>query len=331
MTTQDPQDPTTHEQFAELGIDLDAIDEQEFAEELEAVAVDYRELNTELFTRRMELQRRIARIERVKPEERTPEQRRTHARLSRQLDVLTGEVVQANYGLVRSQVRKYSGSATMDDISEFEQAAVLGLMIAIDKFDPAKGKFGAWAYIFIQRELIQAVWRTDHSNLLLGDFEKRKRVLAVVRDMELVDPDVIIDRKEVAEKAKATLEQVNRILDAPRLQSLHAPIGEDSGSTLADTIADEDYDLEDSVISEISLAALEQYGLPRLTPKERFVMLRREGLDGAERQTLNDIGEMLGQSRESVRQAYRRGMAKLKHPVVLHDLVHGESSATPTA
>ena len=329
MTAPDETPDTTatlHEQFSELGIDLDDLEgDEEVLGQIKSADFDYRAMNTSLFNRRMDLQKRIARIDKIAVDERTPEQRRTHARIARQLDVLTGEIVQANYGLVRTQVRKYSGSASMDDIAEFEQAAVLGLMIAIDKFDPAKGKFGAWAYIFIQRELIQAVWRTDHSNLLLGDFEKRKRVLIVVREMELLDPDVVIDRPEVSRRSGATLEQVNRIIDAPHLLSLNAPIGDDGTSTVADTVAD-DVSVEDSVISQLSLASLEQYGLPRLTSQELFVMLRREGLDGEEKQTLNDIGEMLGQSREAVRQAYKRGMAKLKHPVVLHDIVHGEAS-----
>lgn len=278
---------------------------------------DFRDRNTELAYQRRDIKAAIEPLEAIEADERSAAQRRELGRLARQLDKVTTEMVELNYGLVRKYVKRFTGRTTRGDAEEFEQAAVLGLMSAIDTFNPDEGRFSSWAWSRIVRETLVAVRNTDHPNLNMTDFEIQPKVDKAVRKWELEHPHTSPDREWVAETAGVTSEQARRVLDKHSLLSTETPLSDEGGATIGDMITEPEGDIADTVISQITQEALEQHALPQLTAQELFVMLRRLGLDAEPEQNLLEIGDMLSLSREAVRQAYLRGMAKLKHPRVL--------------
>jgi RNA polymerase primary sigma factor/RNA polymerase nonessential primary-like sigma factor len=292
------------------------------AQALAEQSTAFNDRNIELFTRMQELKGSIAPL--MAKELQAPRDAseiRALRRLTRQLDAVMTDIVQTNYGLVRGYVRRFTSNTSAEDSQDFENAGVVGLMRAIATYDLNKGKFGQWAFKPIQREVLRAVRDADHPNMNPGDFEKRADILKAVRKLVKDNgDDYKYTHVEVAELSGTSLEQVGRVLNAPRLDSLATPVGDAAGTTLGDLIEDTHEDLEDAVMARISITALENFGLVVLDARELFVIVRRFGLDGEPRQRLSAIGEILGLSREAVRQVEAKAIAKIQHPTVLRNL-----------
>lgn len=285
----------------------------------------YGDKNTELFRRRRDLQQLLAQAcdmtDTVTVETgeaaTTLVSRRSIARLRRMLDDVTSEIVTFNLGLVRSYCRRFTSNSSRDDSADFEAAGMLGLMRAIDSFDPDQGRFGHWAFKPIQREVLRAVRDADHSNVNLGDFERRPEILRAHRQLQGDDGRAVPTYGEVAEVVGATVDQVRRVLAPPRFESVHQPTGHDESSTVGDTVESIEPTPEAIVVAGMTLTALKTYGLAVLDPRELYVVVRRFGIDGEPEEKLAEIGETLGLSREAVRQIEAKAIAKMQHPMVL--------------
>lgn len=295
----------------------------------------FRDRNTELFDQRNELKAELLRLdERVSADERPSAAERRRVRmLRRRLDDVTSEIVTYNMGLVRSYTRRFTSTASVSDRQEFESAGTLGLMRAVDSYDPESGAFGQWAFKPIQREVLRSVRDVDHSNMSLGDFEKRPAILRAYRQLKSIDESYEPSPAEVASAAGVPLAQAKRVLNPPSVESMQQRVGHEEDTELGDTIESDEPGAEAHVLSMITLAALETFGLPVMDARELYVVVRRFGLDGEPIEKLADIGESLGLSREAVRQIESKALAKLQHPLILGKLVSSDAnghSMTPT-
>ena len=290
------------------------------AREEGAEPIDYNDKNIRLFEQRQEVKNKID-VLRAKPEKRrTILEKRDLARLTRELDDVTTQIIQFNYGLVRSYTKKFTSNSSREDSADFEASAVVGLMRAIETFDPSKGRFGQWAYKPIQREVLRSVRDADFKSMNPGDFERRPDILRALHKLQAGDEARFVSHDAVAAAAGVTVDQVKRVLEAPHLDSIHQHVGEDGDTELGDLIESGDVDTEGSVIASMTLTALEDYGLRALDPRELLVLVRRFGLDCEPEQKLASIGEVLGLSREAVRQVESKALAKIQHPVVLRKI-----------
>jgi RNA polymerase sigma factor (sigma-70 family) len=272
----------------------------------------YRDQNSALFTQRTALSEELGRF----TETAAGSERRVRM-LRRHIDDITAEIVASNMGLVRSYTRRFGATASAHDRSDFESAGLLGLMSAIDSFDPESGTFGHWAFKPIQREVLRAVRDCDHPNLNRSDFERRPLILATFRRLQLIDEMYTPSFEEVAAAAGVTLAQAKRVLDPVHLQSLSEHVGGENDVRYEDIIESLDTTPEAAVISTLTLSALERFGLSSLDDRELYVIVRRFGLDGEPIEKLADIGKALLLSREAVRQIESKALAKLQHPLVL--------------
>lgn len=278
---------------------------------------EWSDLNKRMFIERIEIKKRIVKLE----EKNNPSKRRELARAKREYETLTMRIVDANYGLLRKYVKLFTGSATREDAKDFEAAGRLGLMRAIDNYDPYRGSFAQWAFKPIQREVLRAVHSADHNNMNPGDFERRPEILRALKKLQGENEEYKPTEAQVAAEAGVTIEQVKRVLHAPRMDSLHTPVGDSDGAVLSDLIEDKNSLIEDAVISAIGVETLTNYGLSALDAREYFVLSRRLGLDCEPEQRLSAIGDMLKLSREAVRQIEAKAIAKMSHPVLLRLLV----------
>lgn len=277
----------------------------------------YRDCNAELFGRRQQLLDQIAGLEPSADSDVAVD----HALqvLRRRLDDVTREVVTYNRGLVRTYCSRFTKNSNRDDRADFEAAGMLGLMRAIDSFDPRQGRFGHWAFKPIQREVLRAVHSADHHSVSMGDFERRPEILRVLHRLQELEGERAPTVEEVAAAAHASASQVRRVLSPPRVESIHQAVGDD-GVTLGDTLESAEIGPESAVLARLTLSALQSVGLAALEPRELFVVVRRFGLDGEPEAKLGEIGASLGLSREAVRQIEAKAIAKIQHPMVLRRL-----------
>lgn len=244
-------------------------------------------------------------------------------RLRRELDEVTAEIVTLNHKLLKSYARNFTRSAGRHDAEDYEAAGQYGLMRAISTFDPDAGRFDTWAYKHIQREVLHAFRSAEYASMNHSDFERRPAILRAVNVLQARQEDSTgtPSYEDIAAESGHTVEQVKRVLDAPRVDSLSSRVGDDGETELGDLIESEETNVEASVITSMTLSAVEQYGLTVLDPRELLVLVRRFGLDDEPEQRLASIGQMLGRSREGIRQAESRALAKLRHPVVLRKVL----------
>lgn len=307
----------------QIGVVMDELgapegDDDVPADVAEALEVpDWADRNRTLFVERIKITDEIAELS----AKRRPPAARL-AKLRAELERITAEIVSMNYGLVRSYVAKFTSHTSAEDSADFEAAGVLGLMIAIERYQPDRGSFAPWAYRPIKRQVLRAVRDADHPNLNQGDFDRRPEVLRAQTRLTVEGAPAPLDT-EIAAEAGVTVEVVRRVVGAPMLQSLATPVGDPDGggdSSLADIICDDEDHTED-VLAAMSISALEASGLTALDARELFVIVRRFGLDEEPACHLSTIGKQLGLSREAARQIESKALAKLMHPITLRQLI----------
>jgi RNA polymerase sigma factor (sigma-70 family) len=284
----------------------------------------YHERNFELFRLRDRLRDALGDYQKVDVDTLPAAERVRVRRLESQLSQVIEELVSFNYGLVVKIVRKFSSRKSAEDSADFEQAGVVGLMRAIHKYEVERGaKFSSFAHIQILGEVLRSVRFNDFSNMSQVDFDSR---LTILKAQELLSTEFPngASYEQIAEAAGVNVNQVARVLNPPRMQSIHTPVGEDGDSELGDLLPDTATSPETEVLVKMAIEQVQRYGLSVLNERELFVLGRRFGLDGEPRQNLQQLGDMLGLSREAVRQQEMKALAKLNHPSVLYHMLVSE-------
>lgn len=287
-----------------------------------ASAAFFDQINRPLFTERLRLREQVVAIERKALADRSAREQAQLRSARMNLERITDLIVRFNEGLTRKYVRLFTSNTSVEDSADFQSAAIVGLMGAIDTFDPKLGKFGSWAYKRVQREVLRAVREADYKSMNHGDFERRPEVLRAYHKLAGPNGENNPTFEQVAAEAGCTLGLVKRVLAAPHLESLHTMVGPDGDTELGELLPDKGPAVDDQVVSGMDVEALVLYGLPVLDAREHWVIARRFGLDGEKEQCLASIGKQLGLSREAVRQIEGKALARLLHPATLSRIVH---------
>ena len=225
-------------------------------------------------------------------------------------------LIKANQRLVISVAKRYRGLGV--PFLDLIQEGNLGLMRAVERFDPSKGnRLSTYAMWWIRQSIIRAVAnlsRTIRVPIHAGERERKLRKVAQELQQSLGRTPT---SHELAAELGLTPRQVQRLQNmGQQAVSLDQPIreGESDGSSLADLIEDENSLAPSELAAQRLLRDDVAAVLADLKPREAEVLRLRYGLDGEHVHTLKEVGIKMNVTRERVRQLEMRALRKLRHP-----------------
>lgn len=236
---------------------------------------------------------------------------RVRARLE-ELDDIVRQLVAAHQGLVVTVARRYRGlGLSREDLA---QEGNIGLLRAIEKFDPSRGApFGAYASWWVRQSVRRALANQARTIRLPTTAIAARYTLGRASSRLAHELGREPSEHELARATGVPPESVADLLcHAREPVSLDAPRGEDSSLTVGDRVTDPDArSPNDDVIAKDSAARLREL-LGVLSPREQLVLGRRFGLGGEDEQTLEEIGRSLDLTRERVRQIVAEALDRLQ-------------------
>lgn len=259
---------------------------------------------------------RMAQHERISPEEENRLARVAKHGSPVEQEEARRKLVEANWRLVVFMARKY-GERTTLPMLDVVQEGMVGLMRAVERFDPERGqRLSTYATWWIRQSINRAIADQARSMRLPGHIysvmQKVRRVQGELSQGLGRSPS----RLEIAEASGMPLSLVEEAIRASMQPlSLDSPVGEDEEMELSEIVGGDDTDEGSIRVSRGELRAGLEQALEAISDRERIVISKRFGIgdyssDGP--QTLDDIALQLKLSRERVRQLEIRALRKLR-------------------
>jgi RNA polymerase primary sigma factor len=274
----------------------------------------------------------------------SPEEEKELARRAKEGDEeALKKLVESNLRFVVSVAKQYIGYGL--PFSELIAAGNLGLLEAAKRFDPDRGvKFISYAVWWIRQAIMQALsQQTGAVRIPLKQSHLISKIGTIYADLakelereptpeevaEKLSKEMIakeltkelgrepteeeVEKKFKKEGYKISPEEVEKYLQVCRIPlSLDAPVGENEDTFFVDFLSKHGTaEVEEGVIQEVLEKEIYDL-LDKLPEKESKVIELRFGLRGNEPKTLREIGDILGVSRERVRQLETRALRKLR-------------------
>jgi RNA polymerase primary sigma factor len=221
-------------------------------------------------------------------------------------------LVRSNLRFVISVAKKYQNRGV--SLVDLIQEGNVGLVTAARKFDPDQGvKFISYAVWWIRQAILSAL--ANQGRAVRVPLNRASDLARIFRERERLKQELRREPslEEVADAARLTPETVQSLstLNAAEIR-LDAPIGDSDDSQLVERFiveeaAEPEEDVEERLLAEHIDRALDQ-----LSPRDARVIRLYFGLEDGREHTLEEIGNMLGVTRERVRQLRDRALKRLR-------------------
>lgn len=184
---------------------------------------------------------------------------------------------------------------------------------AVRYFDPEQGEFSTYAVFWIRQAITRFIWQNDMLKIPAYYQEKKIKILQFNKEYLAkygTEPTV----EQVVEAVGTTPEIVKTIKGFcnTTVASLEATFSKNGDDYLKDFVQEESLGPEDTVAAGMMKQDINTVLEMVLTERERFVVERRFGLNGNDEMTLQQIGTILGITREGVRYIEKKAIAKIR-------------------
>ena len=221
-------------------------------------------------------------------------------------------MIKANLRLVVKIARDYEGIGLplLDLISEGN----IGLMKAVERFDPAKGgklsTYGSW---WIKQSIKRALANQSKTIRLpvhlVDKISKMRRVAMQLQEEFGREPT----DEELAEELQTTSSRIAQMRMASiRPASLDAPIGDDDSNSFSEVVQDENAVDPYEMLEDKTVTGMLEDMVKKLDPREATILRFRFGLDGGNERTLEEVGVKFNVTRERVRQIQNIALRKMR-------------------
>ena len=228
-----------------------------------------------------------------------------------QAEIAKRKLVQANLRLVVSIAKKYIGQGVL--FMDLVQEGSLGLIKAAEKFDYSRNfKFSTYATWWIKQTIIRAISnnsRTIRIPVHMTDKIRKYKKMYTTLSFELGREPTDL---EVAERLGVTLKQLitvkKSIIKEPL--SLETPVTDDLN--IGDYIEDKSYRSPEVQTKNNALKGSIENLLSTLPEREKKIISCRFGINGEQPRTLEQLGEIMGYSKERIRQLEDSALSKIR-------------------